>query len=577
MVDVPAPDSPDNPRGHANRLKKALEGAAASASERREDAGFTVAGAIPGVYVVFEGHRGFGLRLESLEAQRSGIELVSVSVHNGIERATVFVPDGKVKHFIKRFEDYASARTAKGARKNKDLVERIAALRLATLRALWTDDPSVYPAKAEEIWWEVWLRTSDGHEQERLSTFAEQVGLRLGGRRLTFPDRIVVLAHGTAEQLSLSLDVLNDIAEVRRAKEAPGDFTSMAQKDLAEWVKDLVDRLDAADADAPAICVLDTGVSREHPLLANSLSVDDVHAWDPTWGTHDHYGHGTEMAGLALLGDLTIPLLLGRRLELRHRLESVKILPSAGSNPPELYGAITAEAVGRVEIQAPARRRGFSLSITATDDRDRGQPSSWSAAIDAISAGRSFDPDTNGLTYLDEDSEGPRRLFVVCAGNVESFDIDHLARSDLEAIHDPGQAWNALTVGACTHLTTLDPTDASLSGWSPVARTGDLSPYSSTSVTFAKQWPIKPDVVFEGGNKAHDGSRAYQVDALSVLTTFYRPQQRLVVASWATSAATAQVARFVGVISEGVPQRYRRSFRRVAGTVSRRSMIIDIA
>jgi type I restriction enzyme R subunit len=31
------------------------------------------------------------------------------------------------------------------------------------------------------------------------------------------------------------------------------------------------------------------------------------------------------------------------------------------------------------------------------------------------------------------------------------------------------------------------------------------------------------------------------------------------------------------VISEGVPQRYRRSFRRVAGTVSRRSMIIDIA
>jgi hypothetical protein len=551
-IDVSAPPPPGNPRGHAAALKKALKAAETDGAVRRADAGITVAGATPGIYVVFEGHPGFDLRLDSLDAKGSGIELVSVTVHNEIERATVFVPDGQVKHFIKRFEDYANARTPKGARKNKDLVERIAALRLATLRALWTDLPSAYPAKREEIWWEVWLRAGDGHEEDRLGAFAVQVGLRLGGGRLTFPDRIVVLVRGTAAQLSASIDVLNDIAEVRRAKEATAEFAAMSATELAAWMRDLGARLDCAAADAPAICVLDTGVNQEHPLLNGSLAPADLHSWDPTWGVHDHDGHGTEMAGLALLGDLSVPLLSNQRIPLRHRLESVKILPPSGDNPPELYGAITAEAVGRAEIQAPNRRRGFSLSITALDDRDRGQPSSWSAAIDAIAAGRSFDPTKKGLEYIGDVGEGPRRLFVVCAGNVDDMAIDHVSRSDTEAVHDPAQAWNALTVGACTNLVTL-PSDPAFAGWAPVARAGDLSPYSSTSVTFAKEWPIKPDVVFEGGNKAHDGDKAYQVDALSVLTTYFKPQQKPLVPSWATSAATAQVARLAGIISAEYP------------------------
>ena len=39
---------------------------------------------------------------------------------------------------------------------------------------------------------------------------------------------------------------------------------------------------------------------------------------------------------------------------LRHRLESVKILPPVGANEPDLYGAITAQATSRPEIQEPS-------------------------------------------------------------------------------------------------------------------------------------------------------------------------------------------------------------------------------
>jgi hypothetical protein len=112
------------------------------------------------------------------------------------------------------------------------------------------------------------------------------------------------------------------------------------------------------------------------------------------------------------------------------------------------------------------------MSIAATDERDRGQPTSWSAAVDALAAGRSFDPSTQGLDYLDDGDDSARRLFVLCAGNVDetTLSVDHLDRSDTDPVHDPGQAWNALTVGAFTEKAVIN--DPKWASWQPVAPTG---------------------------------------------------------------------------------------------------------
>src|SRR5688572_27226470 len=75
----PGPPSPDNPEGHAALLKQALESAVTAGLERRSSSGITVAGATPGLYVVFEGQPGFGLKLESFDVKRSGIALTSVT------------------------------------------------------------------------------------------------------------------------------------------------------------------------------------------------------------------------------------------------------------------------------------------------------------------------------------------------------------------------------------------------------------------------------------------------------------------------------------------------------------------
>lgn len=572
-IDDKKPPPPPSRAQHGKALSRALAAAVDEAKQRRAEAGLEIHGATPGLYVQFESQPGVPLQVTSLEDSRKGIEVVAVS-HSmteepkprRIERATVFVPDGQVKHFLERFERYSKTTPKKeGERRYEDTLDPVATLRLATLRSLWTDTSEAYPKEHETIWWEVWLRRQDENELERLMEFADARNLAIAPRRLMFADRLVTLVCGTPAQLASSIDVLADVAEVRRAKETATGFVDMSPADQGEWAKELRARVTPPSANAPAVCVLDTGVTRGHPLLEDSLDAGDCHTCDPAWRTHDHLGHGTEMAGLALYGDLTPVLASTQKVVLRHRLESVKILPPHPhpANPPELYGAITAEAVSRAEIQAPARRRTFSMSIAATDERDRGQPTSWSAAIDALAAGRSFDPSTQGLDYLDKGDDSARRLFVLCAGNIDetALSVDHLARSDTDPIHDPGQAWNALTVGAFTEKAVIN--DPKWASWQPVAQPGELSPWSTTGVTFASDWPIKPDVVFEGGNVVKNAKGKVSIDCtdVSLLSTYFRPQLKSFVDTFATSAATAQAARLAALISAEYPTYWPETLR----------------
>ena len=547
------------------RLTAGLIDAQREALERRETVA-AQAGAGPGIFLEFEAPPGVDLKLESLENKRSGIQLVAVAEESSapnepsVEKATVFIPEGKLAHFLRRFEAYATEQTEGGHRKNRDLVDRIAVVRLATLRELWTDDRARFPANDESIWWEVWLRRDDGHEVERFDAFAARAQIQVGARRLAFDDRVVCLAFATPAQLSGSLDVLNDLAELRRAKTGTAFFVDLSPTEQVEWAQDLLARLTPPDQNAPAVCVLDTGVTQAHPLIEPALAPEDASAVEAAWGSHDNgggptqAGHGTAMAGLALYGDLA-PLLAGTaQVVVRHRLESVKILPPAGANPPDLYGAITAAAVNRPEVQAPNRQRVFSMAVTAPADGEPGQPTSWSAAVDALAAGRMFDVDPNGLVYLDEADEEAHRLFVISAGNVprENFGLNHLDISDTESVQDPAQAWNALTVGAFTDKVLID--SPGYDGWVPVARPGDLSPLSRTGVLLSSKWPNKPDVVCEGGNVAHDGQLFDPgLPDFCLLSTFVRPLEKLFVRSNATSAATAQVARIAALARAEFP------------------------
>ena len=239
------------------------------------------------------------------------------------------------------------------------------------------------------------------------------------------------------------------------------------------------------------------------------------------------------MAGLASFGDLTNVLQTQGQVSCTHRLESVKIFNARDPHDPELYGAVTEESASRVEVSAD-RTRVFCMSVTSLDGRDRGRPSSWSAAVDSLAAG------VDG---------GPKRLFVLSAGNTAAEQRRNYPASNMtDSIHDPAQAWNALTVGGYTEKITID--DTKWPDWQPFAAPGDLAPCSCTSATWT-HWPFKPDIVMEAGNLASNPAVAdpADIDDLQLLTTAHNFATRPPLTTFGdTSAAAALAARFAAML-----------------------------
>lgn len=514
----------------------------------------------PPIAIEVRSEPGFLLKLESLEDKRKGIEVACVQQDGDVQVATVQVPEGALTHFLKRAEEYLNDNT-KGTEKtpakpkHQDLIATIGEIRLATLRSFWTDTEE-FPLADKQIWWEVWVRVVGSTSiWDSFRLLAHAAGLTVGQDTIRFPDRVVGLVHGTATQLMSSAELLDMIGEVRLAKENPTDLLNFEPREQAEFIQALLARLTPPPEGAPFVCILDGGIVI-NPLLAPALNSTDCHRYDPNWPLADSpelpsvlkRSHGSEMAGVVLYGRQLADLLVGAGpIALTHRLESVRILPPKPyENERRLYGAITSQAISRVEIAAPERVRSFCMAITA-DGRDRGRPSSWSGVVDQVCGG-----------FADQNP----RLFFVSAGNTDPGKR-HLYpdSNDTDPIQDPGQAWNAITVGAYTDRVTYD--QVKFPGYAPVAQAGDLSPSSTTSLTWDKPWPYKPDIVLEGGNLIAHQERPLVMDPddMLMLTTAHATTGRLLVDFCETSAATAQAAGLAAALQAEYPTLWPETIR----------------
>lgn len=510
-----------------------------------------------GLQVEFESFPDIELAFESLARERSGIELLNVRHDEHRTYATIFVPDGKLGHFENLVRDYLDEKHDRRGRvrDHKSLINTIERIRAASLHALWTDDPAVFPASIDELfWWEVWLpvRADRSATVAAFRKLAELQGLHVAKGELQFPERTVLLVYTSAGEMSRSMMTLNSIAELRRAKETAEFFDAMRPEEQPEWMNELLNRcsFSGIGEHVPYVCLLDTGVNNGHPFVAPALADSDLHTVEPPWGKDDIEGHGTAMAGLALGGDLAECLLSVEPIDIGYRLESVKLLPRDGGNVGDArhHGYLTTEAVARPDITDPYRSRVYAMAVTARDNRDRGRPSSWSAAVDRLAS----DADEDGATP---------RLFIISAGNVDNPDawLDYPDSNSTDSIHDPAQAWNALTVGAYTNLTHIS--EPNTDGYQPIAPAGGLSPFSTTSVTWPSHRPLKPDVLFEGGNAAKDAFGAVWMHSLSLLTAHHIPGERLFTTANATSAATALAARMAAQLMAAYPHLWPETIR----------------
>ncbi|MCA9119263.1 MAG: S8 family peptidase [Planctomycetaceae bacterium] len=525
---------------HGQRLKSEVEGGV------RESTNSSPAAAkAKGTVLLFESNEGLKLALKSLERRPSGIELLNSRVIDDVMTATVFIPEGKESIFLNAFERYCyEDDTRTGKPKAKKLAESINRIRLATIRSFWTDNHDI-PADSDVRDFEVWIRRSGDGRDADVADFksrADRAGIAATHRNIVFPERIILLAKTSLQQLTQVEGLFDILAELRLARIAISEFLNLAPRDQTEFINELRDRTTAPPDTAPSVCHLDTGIQAGHPLLEVAIDTQHVLHVLPHPTGADVDGHGTEMAGLALYGCLNEQLNLSDPVVLGHRLESVKIFSRLRANDPDLYGEITSQAMSMIEIAVTRVQRAFCLTVTSVDGRDEGLPSSWSAALDGLCVGA-------------ESEDAPRRLVCVSAGNIEPLNErrEYPAVNALRPVKDPNQAWNAISVGAMTQKTTIyDPV---VQHWKTIAAADSLSPSSRTSTVWKNTWPFKPDIVMEGGNNAINpaNGKADFLDDLSLLTTRMANGEAQLTTTGDTSAATALASRYAALIWSQYP------------------------
>lgn len=545
-----------NRAAHASKLLNGLEQAVALMDEYRSaQKESDVPANKRGMPITVESRPNINLRIGQ---GRSGQGFALLNVRRGqsvdIERgpandhATFFATPQTLDTFRRDLEIYSAWIPSDGDSTNDEegdqeapgrprrfkLFESAALIRPTTLLDLWIDRFDRYPKARGEHRWEIWTRIGF---QEAFKQAVSELGLRRYGRPSKFIDTVVRGLIATPAQIQEVVRASAAVVGLRSASTFASDDQHLQPLDMGDTLEGFAGRIRWPGRDAPVVAVLDTGVHAGHPLLSGALPASRQFTAKAAWGTDDHHGHGTKMAGVVLYGDLSSILADGGPHHMATRLESVIVTGPKGAPPVPARDAIR-RAVEAVERERAIRV--YCLAQTASGELEDGLPTSTSGVLDQ-------------LAYNDGETT---RLFCAAVGNVPHTDNEpyqaayYTERNAQFGIQSPAQALNALSVGAVSLKKVRTPEET------PVARAGDLAPTSRTAQAWAKLHANKPDIVMEGGNFVidEDGFFCSPSPAHLVLTTSGPQSADPLGLVGETSAATAACAGLAGRLLARYPK-----------------------
>ncbi|MEL1239876.1 S8 family peptidase [Flavobacterium flavipallidum] len=499
-----------------------------------------------GEYITFIGAEKQLLELSSLGADGAKLLNVKNNSEQSAQIATVFIPSNKQNKLITKVAKYLSKDTVKGLPLNQKLVEKIEYIQRTTVEYIWNSSNEFLPKEAA-VWCELWLALEEseiGNELTQLYEICEFLNISVLKNLTIFPQRLIINAKLNYDQLVELTLSFGWIAEIRRAEELNSFWLDQTIVNRENWIESALSNITFNNSNN-YISILDSGINNGHLLIKDALSDNDRLTVDINWGINDsgHNGHGTAMAGISLYGNLSYILENNASLEIRHRLESIKILPPSGQeNELDNWHFITQNAINIAITNNPDYKRIFGMAITGRNQNDFGKPSTWSAYLDRIIFG---------------EDENDKKVFVISAGNArEEDDWKNYPESNKDlSVESPAQAWNAITIGAFTNKILPEAN-------STVAKKFELSPYSRTSSSWENPWPIKPEVVFEGGNlkKLENGSIDYHED-LDILTTSSNTAINAFARFNATSVSTAFASNFLAKLRDAYPNAWPETLR----------------
>lgn len=242
----------------------------------------------------------------------------------------------------------------------------------------------------------------------------------------------------------------------------------------------------APDAAAPAVAVLDSGLTPGHPLLGQAVGdAQGYVAGDTSTNDASPYWHGTFVGGIALYGDVEA-CVRQQQFVPQLRLFSGKVFKDDDQDQTEFVEKAVERAVR--DLQAQYGCRVFNLSY---GDRNK------------IYDSRHL----RGLAYtLDRLTRELGVLFVVPTGNLYLDEVQtnypEYLFQDSARLLDPATALNVLTVGGLAqHEASRDAQRyPDRIEERILARSGQPSPLTRTGPSI--NGAIKPDLVEHAGNVA---------------------------------------------------------------------------
>lgn len=494
-----------------------------------------------GEYLTFKSAENNTLKIESLDSSGAILLNVNTDKNTNQQVATVYIPENQKDKLSKKVENYLNGEQ-NGKPLNQDLVEKIETIRRTSVENLWSSSIESLP-QAEAVWCEIWLAT-EGINLEAIIPNLKEIctlfGVDVLDGILEFPQRSILVVNANYTQLSEIISSFGLIAEIRITEELNTFWLGQNMTENNDWIDEALHLVDFTKTNN-YISILDTGVNNGHRLIEPVLDEVNRLTVEPGWGVNDTMGHGTSMAGVAMYGNLNAILENNRAIEIHHQIESVKILHPGYPNEHNKLPLITLDAVNRAILNNPNNKRIFCMAVTTDFQVDFGKPSAYSSVLDNIIFG--------------EDNDD-KKLFLVSGGNVRGEENwKNYPESNLNlSLESPAQSWNAISIGAYTEKILPDV--------NTVAKKFELSPFSTTSISWDSNWPIKPEVVFEGGNlKLLDNGDIEGHDDLEVLTTSSSSISHYFTTINATSAATAFAAYFLAKLRDTYPNAWEETLR----------------
>jgi hypothetical protein len=207
----------------------------------------------------------------------------------------------------------------------------------------------------------------------------------------------------------------------------------------------------APDADAPAVCVIDSGIQEEHAFIQPAIDQATSYCFLPGKTTTDvgdfvqPGGHGTRVSGAVLYGESVAQ---GGTPKLPFWIQNARVLNEQNKMPEEVFPPeILRAAIARFH-HGPHQTRIFNHSINASGYCRTRFMSAWAAEIDSLSS--TFDvlviqsagnlptsgtpPYLGVKEHLDAGRQYPKYLY-----------------EDSARVANPAQSLQALTVGSIAY------------------------------------------------------------------------------------------------------------------------------